>query len=60
LIRRSHAWEEKKEGEHVSYMKMIIRDIGDEYEVFNDNIYLYEKIADFLRDCIDSYRVMVR
>ena len=39
---------------------MVIRDIGEEYDVFNDNIYLYEKIADFLRDCIDSYRVMVR
>jgi len=42
------------------YLKFLIKDIGEESEVFEDNVTVYERSADFIRDCIDSFRVMVR
>lgn len=42
------------------FLKWVLNDYGEEYQAFEDNIYLYDKMADFLRDSIDSYRVMVR
>lgn len=39
---------------------MIVKDLGEEYHIFDDNVILYEKSADFIRDCIDSFRVMAR
>lgn len=41
-------------------MKMIISDVADEKVAFLDNVMIYEKVADFLRDCIDAFRTMVR
>ncbi|KAL4483000.1 hypothetical protein ABPG74_019026 [Tetrahymena malaccensis] len=46
--------------QHQPYKKMVIKDMGDEYLVFEDNLFLYEKTSDFMRDCIDSYRIMCR
>ncbi|KAL4512584.1 hypothetical protein ABPG72_020421 [Tetrahymena utriculariae] len=46
--------------QHQPYKKMLIKDMGDEYLVFEDNLFLYEKTSDFMRDCIDSYRIMCR